>query len=149
MFLMHLKKIQETIILSLFLEQMMLERVKEKNNNDADDYLGITFARMGNIFDLERDFLSHYYTQGIIGTVLLVGPYVILLLACIVGILLSFKKITMRNTFMLLGVGLAICSAWFTGNVLDGLVVTLILGTIAGQLLRGVYCKNETCSAEN
>lgn len=122
------------------LERMMLERVKEKNNNELDDYLGITFTRMGNIFDLERDFVSHYYTMGIIGMILLVIPYIIVLLVCILAVLIHHKKrMNVRNVFFLMGIGITLCASYFTGNVLDGLVVTLILGFCMGQLINDVF----------
>lgn len=132
------------------LERMMLERVKEKNDNKWDDYLGITFTRMGNIFDLERDFISHYYTMGIIGMTLLVIPYIIIVLACILKILISHKKsLTMKNVFYLMGIGITLFAAYYTGNVLDGLIVTLILGFLIGQLINGAFnIKNTFITSE-
>ena len=122
------------------IERMMLERVKEKNNNKWDDYLGITFTRMGNIFDLERDFISHYYTMGILGMLLLVAPYIVIIFMCSIKMLLFHKKyLTMKNVFFLMGIGITVFAAYFTGNVLDGLVVTLILGFCMGQLINGTF----------
>ena len=122
------------------IERMMLERVKEKNDNKWDDYLGITFTRMGNIFDLERDFISHYYTMGIWGMLLLVFPYILIVLTCIVRMLMSHKKnLTMKNVYYLMGIGITLFAAYFTGNVLDGLIVTLILGFCIGQLIHGAF----------
>ena len=121
-------------------EQMMLQRVKDKNNNPMDDYLGITFTRMGNIFDLEKDFLSHYYTLGIAGLIIFLFPYLIITLVAIVKMLISFKKCaTMKNVYYLLGCGVALCAAYLTGNVMDGLICTLILGFCFGQLINGVF----------
>lgn len=131
------------------LERMMLERVKEKNDNKWDEYFGITFTRMGNIFDLERDFISHYYTMGIIGMILLVLPYIIIILICIIRMLITHKNnLNMKNVFFLMGIGITLFAAYFTGNVLDGLIVTLILGFCIGQLINGVFNitnASETC----
>lgn len=121
-------------------EEMMLKRVKEINDNKMDDYLGITFTRMGNIFDLERDFLSHYYTLGIIGLILFLSPYVIIVLICMIKILLSMKNnLNLKNGCYLMGIGITLFAAAFTGNVMDGLIVTLILGFFVGQLINNVF----------
>ncbi len=127
-----------------YIEELMLKRVKEKNNNKMDNYFGITFVRMGNIFDLERDFISHYYTLGILGLILLVSPYIILTLIFIISILKNIKtNLTLKNTFYLMGMGIALCAAFYSGNVLDGLIVTLILGFFIGQLMNSLYAKEK------
>ncbi len=126
------------------IEELMLKRVKEINNQKLDDYLGITFTRMSNIFDLERDFISHYYTMGIFGFILLVFPYLLITLICIVKILINFKKCaTPKNAFYLMGIGIALGAAFYSGNVLDGLIVTLILGFVIGALVNNLFAKKE------
>lgn len=127
-----------------YIEEAMLKRVKEINANPLDDYLGITFTRMGNIFDLERDFLSHYYTLGIIGLILLLLPYLIIVLICGIKMLINYKtKINLKNYFLLMGIGISLFAAFYSGNVMDGLIVTLILGFVIGQLINSVF-KKET-----
>jgi len=122
------------------LEKLMLERVKEINNNKLDNYFGITFTRMGNIFDLERDFVSHYYTLGIVGLILFVIPYIIVILICLCKMLINFKEcFNLKNVFYLMGIGISLGAAYFTGNVLDGLIVTLILGVMVGQLINSCF----------
>ncbi len=125
-----------------YIEELMLKRVKEINNNKYDDYLGITFTRMGNIFDLERDFVSQYYTMGIFGVILLVMPYLIIILICIIKIFINLKdNLNLKNVFYLLGIGISLCAAYYSGNVLDGLIVTLILGFFIGQFVANVFRK--------
>ncbi len=125
------------------IEELMLKRVKEINNQKLDNYLGITFTRMGNIFDLERDFISHYYTMGILGAILLVSPYLIITLICIIKILKNFKKnFNLKNVFYLMGIGIALSAAFYSGNVLDGLIVTLILGFFMGGLINSLFAEN-------
>lgn len=124
------------------LEEDMLKRVKEINNNPKDELYGITYSRMSNIFNLERDFLSHYYSLGWIGLILLLFPYLILLGICIVKILIHFKeKFTFYNCTLALALGITFFSAFYSGNVMDGLVVSLILGFVLGQLLRSTFEK--------
>lgn len=122
------------------LEQNILTRIKNINNNPRDNYLGITFTRMGNIFDLERDFISHYYTLGIIGLILILMPYIIILLICSVKIVLNYEKyFTSKNIFCIMGIGIALCAAYFSGNVMDSLIVSIILGFIIGILINNIY----------
>ena len=125
-----------------YVEELMLKRVKEINNNKYDDYFGITFARMGQIFDLEKDFVSQYYTLGILGLILLIMPYVFITLICIIKILLDMKnKLNLKNVFYLLGIGISLCAAYYSGNVLDILIVTIILGFFMGELVANVFKK--------
>ena len=122
----------------------MLERIKNVNANKLDDFFGITFTRMGNVFDLERDFLSHYYTLGIVGLILLLVPYLIVVIVCGIKILINYKnKINLKNYFLLMGIGISLFAAFYSGNVMDGLIVTLMLGFVIGQLINSVFKKEK------
>lgn len=122
------------------LEKAMLDRVKKINNNPFDRYFGITFTRMSNIFDLERDFQSHYYTLGILGLLLFLSPYLVIVILAVWMMLYFYKdRFTFRNIMFLLGICIALFAAFYSGNVMDGLVVTLILGFMVGQLAAGVF----------
>lgn len=123
-----------------YLEQEILMKLKDKNNNPKDKYLGITFTRMSNIFDLEKDFVSHYYTLGLIGLGLLLMPYIIIICICGIKILKNYQKdFTSKNIFYIISIGITIFAAYFSGNVMDGLVVTIILGFVIGQLINNLY----------
>lgn len=125
-------------------ERAMLERVKTINANPADDYLGITFTRMSNIFDLERDFLSHYYTLGLFGLCLFLFPYLIIFFLAVFMMLYHYKeKFTFRNVMLMLGVAITLFAAYYSGNCMDGLVVTLILGFVMGQLVEPIFGKKK------
>ena len=125
-------------------ERAMLERVKTINANPADDYLGITFTRMSNIFDLERDFLSHYYTLGLFGLCLFLFPYLIIFFLAVFMMLYYYKeKFTFRNVMLMLGVAITLFAAYYSGNCMDGLVVTLILGFVMGQLVEPIFGKKK------
>jgi MFS family permease len=125
-------------------ERAMLERVKTINANPADDYLGITFTRMSNIFDLERDFLSHYYTLGLFGLCLFLFPYLIIFFLAVFMMLYHYKeKFTFRNVMLMLGIAITLFAAYYSGNCMDGLVVTLILGFVMGQLVEPIFGKKK------
>lgn len=125
-------------------ERAMLERVKTINANPADRYLGITFTRMSNIFDLERDFLSHYYTLGLFGLCLFLFPYLIIFFLAVFMMLYHYKeKFTFRNVMLMLGIAITLFAAYYSGNCMDGLVVTLILGFVMGQLVEPVFAQKK------
>lgn len=126
-----------------YLEQRMLKQVKSLNDNQKDDWFGITYSRMSNIFNFERDFLSHYYSLGWFGLGIFLGPYLILLGICLIRMLLHFKKqFTLRHCAFAAGIGIVLFAAFYSGNVMDGLVVTLILGFFIGQFLKSTTEKN-------
>ena len=57
-----------------------------------------------------------------------------------IKILLSMKNnLNLKNGCYLMGIGITLFAAAFTGNVMDGLIVTLILGFFVGQLINNVF----------
>lgn len=134
------------------MEKAILSQVKDVNNNKLDNYLGITYTRMGNLFNLERDYVSQYYTLGIVGLLLLLSPYFIILFICGIKYLIDFKKNKLlQRTFYLLAISITLIAAYYSGNVIDGLVVNLILAFFVGQLLRISFAtedKKNTCETK-
>lgn len=118
------------------LEQAQLERIKQINNKPSDDWLGITYTRMNYAFNLERDFVSQWYSMGYIGVLLLVMPYVFLLLFGIY-LMLRYRKqlFTYWNVTLLFGLVLILGISFYSGNVLDFLSESTILGFVEGHFL--------------
>ena len=128
-------------------EEKMLQRVKEINNNKGDDWFGIGFTRTSHIYNLEKDFLYQYYSVGVLGVILLLGPYVGIIVLMIVLMLLKFKeKATMYNCSFVLGVGLSCFVAYYSGNAIENLGITIWLGFMLGFLLKSNFKKEgKTC----
>ena len=125
-------------------EKLMLERVKEVNNNKTDDILGIGYTRTSNIYNLERDFMYQYYSLGYLGAFLIVGPYIVLIIASIAIMLIRFKKkATLRNGAILLGLGFTCCSAYFSGNTLETLGVSIVMAWFCGEIISRVIFSKE------
>ena len=125
------------------LEQRMLQRVMDINDNPMDKYLGITFVRTQNIFNLERDFLSQYYSIGILGVLVFLGPYIILPLICFIKMLMNFKeKFNIVSTSLCFAVLFALGVSYYSGNVIDALTVTIIMAFILGHLINLVFKEN-------
>lgn len=126
------------------IEQRMLERVKEINNDPMDDYFGLGYTRTSNIYNLERDFLYQYYSLGIIGVILFLGPYIGILLIAMALMIIKFKeKGTVLNCSFVLGIGLSLFLAYYSGNVMDNLRITILLAFVTGYLLREICGKTE------
>ena len=116
-----------------YIEEEMLKRVKEINDNKYDDLLGITYSRTSKIFNLESDFKYQYYSLGIAGEILFMGPMII---ALIMGIILTLKRdFSIENTSLCFGIALLYVVAYTSGNILDNLSILIVLGFVTGYLL--------------
>lgn len=124
------------------IEEKMLQRVKEINNNQLDNWFGIGYTRTSNIYNLEKDFIYQYYSMGALGAILLVGPYIIITILVIIIMLWKFKeKCTLLNASIVLGVGLFCFVAYYSGNTLESLGITIVLGFVLGYLLKSNFKK--------
>lgn len=118
------------------IQEEVLKRVFAVNDNDMDKFFGVGYTRTSNIFNLEKDFVYQYYSMGIIGALLLVGPYIMIVLMAIFIMLLRFKnKVTFGNSALVLGCGLTCCLAYYSGNTLESLGITIVMGMVYGYLL--------------
>lgn len=124
------------------LELKMHQRVMDLNDNKKDKLFGISFTRSEHLFTLERDFISQYYSMGILGVILLLGPYVLITLTCFTKILLRFKdKFNVSNIMTCYAIGFILVASINSGNVMDCLTITIILGFIIGKLTEDVFMK--------
>ena len=121
------------------IQTKIFERIKEINSSKMDDLFGLTYSRTSKIFNLERDFLYQYYSLGIVGVLLFLGPLVLLLLVCMIKMLRNRKLLNMENTSLCFGVGLLLCVALYSGNMLDNLGIIIMLGFVEGYLVSNVF----------
>lgn len=122
-------------------EKAMLDQVVKTNNNQLDKFLGISYTRETNIFNLERDFTSQIYSLGWIGMLLFIGPYVAIMLYAVWKWLQSKSKRTYLISSMLLSIAFMLFAAFSSGNVMDFLTASFILAFVEGGML--VELKNE------
>lgn len=130
-----------------FLTISILNRIKEVNNNKImDELFGITYSRMTNISILERDFLSQYYTLGILGALLFVSPYILIVIVGGIFILINYEKrtLTLENTSILICLASAFLGAFYCGNSLDNLTLSIIYSFICGYFIKNVFVKNSS-----
>lgn len=129
------------------IEEQMLIRIKEINNKKSDDWFGLTYSRTSKVFNLESDFKYQYYSLGIVGTFILIGP---LLLNLILGIILTLKRdFSIENTSICFGIALLYAVAYTSGNMLDNLSILIILGFITGYLMSKLKIKKSPKEAKH
>jgi len=112
-----------------YLEEKMIKRVVEINNNKYDKFFGITNTRVQNIFNIERDFIVQYYALGIIGLTLIIGPYVVFLGLYILSRTKN-NKINFLNTISFVTIILILLVSLYSGNLLNSLSFTIYFGIL-------------------
>lgn len=129
------------------LQNAIWQRVSNLNNNPKDKLFGFGYTRLTNMGLIERDFVSQYYAMGIIGTLLLVVPYILVLLFAALMILLHFReRFTLRNVTLGISSALTLGLSLYAGYVMDYLTATILLAFVMGLLLRGAMGKDEEVS---
>lgn len=115
------------------LERAIIQRVKDKNDNKLDDFFGIGYDRIMNIFNIENDFIMQYYSVGIIGTSLLIGVYILIILFISFKTLFNLRRyFTLENGLLLFSeIYFLICS-FFTGNILNSISTIIPLSFVLG-----------------
>ncbi len=116
-----------------YVETAMLNRVRAHHKQPLDDWLGISYTRVSNIFNLERDYVSQIYSLGLIGMLLFVGPS---LLLPAYALLQWWRRKSARLMALILASGFMVMAAFYSGNVLDFLTASLILAFIEGIMLK-------------
>ena len=119
-----------------FIEQSMIERIVEINNNKYDKYLGITNTRLQNVFNIERDFVVQYYALGIIGLILVFLPYLLLLLCYFYkGISTKLHCLNVENLLAFISILITFGVSYLSGNLLNSLSFTLYFALLFIPLL--------------
>lgn len=138
-----MKKPGETRMQNRYVEKAMLDQVRNYNNNKLDKFLGISYTRETNIFNLERDFTSQIYSLGWIGMLLFIGPFVVILLYGVIKWLKNKQARTYLVSSMLVSIAFMLFAAYYSGNVMDFLTASFILAFIEGNLLIQVKMRSE------
>lgn len=126
-----------------FVTEQILIRVSDINNSKMSNYFGISFSRMSNIYNLERDFLSQYYSLGIFG-IICVLPYALLAMIFGIKILILYKnKFNSINIMIMFSISTGLLGAYFSGNTLDNLTFSIVLSYICGYMMSRIYNNND------
>lgn len=118
-----------------FLEKEMVKRVVLLNNNSLDKYLGITYTRIQNIFNIEKDFVMQYYSLGIIGLIAIFMPYFALLLYYLIIVCKNkLKNIKTINVLSFVTICMIFCISYYSGNLLNSLGFTIYFALLYALL---------------
>lgn len=119
-----------------FLEEAMVKRVISINNNKFDILFGITYTRVQNIFNIEKDFVMQYYSLGIIGLILVFSPYFIMLLYWFFKTLFNkLKNLEILSVLAFTTTCMIFFVAYYSGNLLNSLGFGIYLAIIVNLLI--------------
>lgn len=114
-----------------FLEESMVKRVISINNNKLDTLFGITYTRVQNIFNIEKDFVMQYYSLGIIGLILVFAPYFIILFHWLLKQFYNkLKNLELLSVLAFTTVCMIFFVAYYSGNLLNSLGFGIYLALI-------------------
>ena len=124
-----------------FIEESMIKRVVEINNNKFDILFGISNTRVQNIFNIEKDFVVQYYAIGIIGLILIFIPYFVLLINYFIKLIKiaknKFKKIDIINLISFISIIMTFVISYYSGNMLNSLSFTIYFAIIFKLMING------------
>lgn len=130
---------------SRYIETSIIERVKNLNNKNFDDWLGISYNRIINIVNIERDYIMQYYSLGIIGTILLLGVYFVIYIYSGFKVIFNLEnKFNYKNIMLFMGAGFFLVAAYFSGNILNAVSTIIPLSFILGVLFNETNKKIKT-----
>lgn len=116
------------------LKTMILKNIQENNQNPLDKYLGIGYTL--NYIYTEADYSYQYYTYGLMGFLVLIGPYFVLLLYVLIQGLKHFKAMfTMESAIYFICPMLGLVAAKFSGHVLERVFPLIVLALLMSILL--------------
>lgn len=127
-----------------FLEKSIISRIKELNNNSVDNYFGIGYNRVMNVFNIESDYVMQYYSLGIIGCILILGVNIILILYMYFKTLFNLKRyFTFENIMIMFTATYFLVTAYFTGNILNAISCIIPISFVIGYNLSYFNKKNK------
>ena len=125
------------------IEKAMLNQVIKTNDNKLDKFLGISYVRENNIFNLERDFAAQIYSLGWIGMLIFVGPYLAILLYAAYRWLRYQSARTYLVSSLFASSAFILLPAFYSGNVMDFLTASFFFAFIRSEERRvGKECSS-------
>ena len=121
----------------------ILERVMIKNNNKYDKWFGYGYT--SNLIYPEKDYIYEYYTFGIIGLLLLIGPYLLIFMKAIYLFVSNFKNYFYLDyilTYLPVGIGLFI--GYFSGHVFFKSLSTYFLVFVIYVLIKKIFIDGDS-----
>lgn len=103
-----------------------------------------TFMRGGIL--IERDFMQQYYSYGLVGVALIMGPWIILLAYIGIKFLLGYKKGSWNyiNLVLLMSIGMGFVSSYVSGHTFDELSTSMFISLCFSLLFKNIIVKGKT-----
>ena len=118
------------------LELSIIKRVKKLNNNNLDNFFGIGYDRIMNIFNIEIDYVMQYYAVGMLGLLFTVAIYIIIIIYLYFKILFNLKRyFQFDNLIPFFAITMFLTSAYFTGNILNSISCIIPISFVLGYFL--------------
>lgn len=116
------------------LKNKILEDIYNNNNNPRDKYLGMGYTL--NFIYTESDFYYQYYSYGILGMIVLMGPYFYVLCYVVFQGLRKFKQMfTLECAMYFIAPLIGIAVAKFSGHVFERTFPLITLAILIGIVL--------------
>ena len=113
------------------LKTSIYKNIQNENNNKFDKLLGLGHTL--NYIYTEEDYTYQYYTYGIIGFVVLLGPYFAIIIYLAFNILKVYKKkFNFENIVYLMAPSMILVIAYFSGHVFETTMTLITLSAILG-----------------
>ena len=121
-------------------QTLITEDINSNFKTKLSPLFGLGYSRFENAkIYMEKDFLVHHYTIGIIGIILFLSPYIIILIYKMYQMLFVDRKLfNFYNIMLLASLFLPIAISFMSGHVVDELIVSLYMGFIAGIILKNI-----------
>ena len=121
---------------SRYIERRIIKHISFQEARPLNKYLGIGYNKTINIVNIEQDYIMQFYSIGIIGTIIFLSPYFLCYLYLAFKLLSNLeKRLNFLNLMYLLGVGIFLVSAYFSGNLLNASSTIIPLSFIIGLAL--------------
>ena len=118
----------------------ILNRMKDIDDRHlTDELFGVSYSRMSNITVLEKDFVSQYYSLGLLGSILFTLPLIVVLIVCFIKIIIDKEKFKFSNIAILIGFASSLFGAYYCGNTLDNLTFSIIYAFFCGAFINYLF----------
>lgn len=113
------------------IETEIIKRMISVNDNKYDKFFGIGNSTVQHVVNIEKDFLLHYYTYGIIGSAILLLAYIVMPIKAIIEFIRekSYFKFIISSCIILF-----MAVAFLTGNIINSMTTIMAFSLVSSGL---------------
>ena len=113
------------------IETEITKRMISVNDNKYDKFFGIGNSTVQHVVNIEKDFLLHYYTYGIIGSIILLIAYIVMPIKTIIEFI---REKSYFNFIISSCIFLFIVVAFLTGNIINSMTTIMAFSLVSSGL---------------